>query len=110
MVVGLVLKGTSRIIIPKILRQNALNKLHTSHLGTSKMMLWARRCVHWPEINTDIRELCEMYKICKKYSARQPSETLKNDLVSTKPWDTIAADIFEFQRKLFLIIVDRCSK
>ena len=91
---GLLLKGTSRIIIPKRLTQNALNKLHISHLGTSKVILQARTCVFWPGINVDIRELCETCEICKKISARQSSETLKNDLVSTKPWDTLAADTF----------------
>ena len=45
MVDGLVLKGISRIVIPKVLRQNALNKLHMSHLGTSKAILWAKTCV-----------------------------------------------------------------
>ena len=45
MVEGLVLKGSSRINIPKRLRQNALNKLHISHLGNSKMILHARICV-----------------------------------------------------------------
>ena len=72
---GLVLKGTSRLVIPNILRQNALNKLHISHLGTSKMILQARMCVFWLGINADIRELCEICEICKKFSVRQPSET-----------------------------------
>ena len=45
---GLVLKGTKRIIVPEKLRENALNKLHISHLGTSKTILRARTCVFWP--------------------------------------------------------------
>ena len=44
MVDGLVLKGTSRIIIPKRLRQNALHKHHI-YLGASKTILQARVCV-----------------------------------------------------------------
>ena len=42
---GLVFKGSNRIIDPEKLRQNALNKLHISHLGTSKTILRARTCV-----------------------------------------------------------------
>ena len=41
---------------------------------------------------------------------KQPSESLRNDLVCTKPWDTLACHLFEFHGKLFLIIVDRYSK
>ena len=41
---------------------------------------------------------------------KQLSNSLRNDLVCTKPWDTQACDLFEFQGKLFLIIVDRYSK
>ena len=107
---GLVLKGTSRIIVPKKLRQNALNKLHVSHLGTIKTILRARNYVFWPGINEDIKQLCKNCKIWNKFSTRQPSESLKNDLVCTKLWDTLACDLFEFQGKLFLIIIDRYSK
>ena len=107
---GLVLKGTNGIIIPEKWRQNALNKLHISHLGASKMILRARTCVLWPVINGDIKQVCESCEICNKFSARQQSESLRNDLVCTKPLDTLARDLFEFHGKLFLIIVDRYSK
>ena len=98
---GLVLKGTNRIIVPKKLGQNALNKLHVSHLGTVKTILRARTCVFWPGINRDIKQLCDNCEICNNFSARPPSESLKNDLVCTKPWNTLACDLFEFQKKLF---------
>ena len=49
-------------------------------------------------------------EICNKFSVRQPSQCLKNDLVYTKPWDTLACAPFEFHGQLFLIIVDRYSK
>ena len=107
---GLVLKGTNRIIVPKKLRQNALNKCHVFHLGTSKTILRARTCVFWPGINGDIKQLCDNCEICNKFMTRQLYESLKHDLVCTKPWNTLACDLFEFQGKLFLIIVDRYSK
>ena len=110
MINGLVLTGTSRITVPEKLRQNALNKLHVSHLGTNKTILRARTCVFWPGINGDIKHLCKRCENCNQFSARQPSESLRNDLVCTKPWDTLACDLFEFQGKLFPIIVDRYSK
>ena len=107
---GLVLKGTNRIIVPESLRQNALIKLHFSHLGTIKTILRARTCVFWPGINGDIKQLCESCEIFNKFSARQPSESLRKDLVCTKPWNTLACDLFESHGKMVLIIVDRYSK
>ena len=62
---GLVLKGTNRIIVPKKLRQNALNKLHICHLDASKTILRARICVFWPGINRYIKQLC---KNCEIYN------------------------------------------
>ena len=102
--------GTNRIIVPKSLRQNVFNKLHVSHLGTSKTTLRARPCIFWPGIYGNIKQLYKTCEICNKFSTRQPPESLKNDLVCTKPWNTLAYDLFEFQGKLFLIIVDRYSK
>ena len=103
---GLVLKGTNSIIVPEKLRQNALNK---PHLGTSKMIVRARTCVFWPGLNGDIKQLCKSCEVCSKFSAKQPSESLRNDLVCTKLWDTLAWNLFEFHGKLFAIIVDRYS-
>ena len=76
---GLIVKGTSRIIVPEILGQNALNKLHVSNLGTSKTILRTRTHVFWPGINGDIKQLCDNCEICNKFSSRQPSGSLKND-------------------------------
>ena len=58
------------------------------------MILRARTCVSWPRINGDIKQLCES---CEIFNC-------------TKPQDTLAFDLFEFQGKLFLIIVHRYSK
>ena len=107
---GLVLKDTNGIIVSEKLWENALNKLHVSHLGTSKTILRARTCVFWPGINGDIKQLCNNCEICNKFATRQQSESLENHLVCIKPWDTLACDLFEFHGKLFLIIIDRYSK
>ena len=92
-------KRNNRIIVPETLRQNTLNKLHISHLGTSKTMLRARSCVFWPGINGGIKQLCNNCEICNKFSTRQPSESLKNDLVCAKPWGTLACDLLNSMGK-----------
>ena len=80
---GFVLKGTNRIIVPENLRQNALNKLYVFHLSTSKTIFRSRTCVFWPGINRDIKQLRDNCEFCNKFSTRQLSESLKNDLVCT---------------------------
>ena len=55
-------------------------------------------------------EILSNYAKDVKNATRQPSESLRKDLVCTKPWDTLTFDLFEFHGKLFLIVVDRYSK
>ena len=53
---GLILKGT-RIVIPKKMKLNILERLHTGHLGQEKCKRRARATVFWPGINKDIEKM-----------------------------------------------------
>ena len=48
-----------------------------------------------------------MSPLCQE---KQPTETLLNDPVSTKPWNALAMDNFDFSGKHYLIVVDCFSK
>ena len=52
---GLLLKST-RIIIPKVMRDWFLNELHTGHLGITKCIELAKQTMYWPGINNDIEQ------------------------------------------------------
>ena len=47
---------------------------------------------------------------CATFQEKQPTETLLNDPVSTKPWNALAMNNFNFNGKHYLIVVDHFSK
>ena len=47
---------------------------------------------------------------CATFQEKQPTESLLNDPVSTKPWNALAMDNFDFNGKHYLIVVDCFSK
>ena len=78
---GLVLK-CNRIIILVSLRQDTLDKLHQSHLGTSKSLLSARSSFYWPGLTKDVTNLIEKCSSCQSFQNHQQRETLLNALPS----------------------------
>ena len=53
---GLILKGT-RIVIPKKMKMNIFERLHTGHLGQEKCKRRTISTVFWPDINKDIEKM-----------------------------------------------------
>ena len=108
---GQVLKGT-RIVIPRILREDILGLLHYSHLGEVKTQKLAKDKVFWPGISADIRELVRKCKICSEHQASQKDVELTSHDVVPGPWYKLGADLFfpEGQKAPYLIVVDYFSK
>ena len=50
---GIVMKGR-HIIIPKVLKQQALDQLHVNHMGIKKTKLLACKSIYWVNISNDI--------------------------------------------------------
>ena len=50
---SIVMKGR-HIIIPKVLKQQALDQLHVNHMGIEKTKLLVCKSIHWVNINNDI--------------------------------------------------------
>ena len=105
----LVLK-CDKIIIPVSLRQDTLDKLHQSHLGISKSLLWARSSFCCPGLTKDVTHLIEKCSSCQLFQNCQQRGTLLNVFSSSKLWTSLASDIFKFDGKSYLIVVDHMSK
>ena len=99
-----------RKIIPVSLRQDTLDTLHQSHVGISKSLLQARTSLYWPALTKDVTNLVERCSSCQSFQNYQQREILLNVLPSSKPWTSLASDIFEFDGKSYLIVVDCMSK
>ena len=102
---GLILKGT-RIVIPKKMKLNILERLHTGHLGQEKCKRRARATVFWPGINKDIEKMVNQCSDCIDHRARHCPEPLVPHEVQTQAWSKVGSDLFQLDNKDYLVIVD----
>ena len=75
-------------------------------MGIAKTKDQARTSFFWPNMNRDIEAHLSECHPCATFQGKQPKETLLNDPVSTKPWNALAMDNFDFNGKHYLIVVD----
>ena len=61
--------------------------------------------MNW-DIEAHLSECCP----CATFQEKQPTETLLNDPINTKPWNPLTMDNFDFNGKHYLIVVDHFSK
>ena len=102
------LKGR-HIVIPNSIRQQVLD-LHTNHMGIEKTKLLAHESVYWSSINVDIKKCIKNYPTYLEYQQTQPKEKIIHCNMPLRPWEVLGADIFHFNNKSYLCIVDYHSK
>ena len=61
-------------------------------------------------MNWDIEAHLSECHPCATFQEKQPTESLLNDPVSTKAWNALAMDNFDFNGKHYPIVVDCFSK
>ena len=105
MIDGLILKGKC-IIIPNGLKEQKLNQLHTNHMGIEKTKLLACECVYWPSINADIKKYIRQGVTCLQFQQMQPQEKIVHHNIPLRPWEVVGADVFHYNNKNYLGIVD----
>ena len=96
--------------MPNSLRGQVLNQLHTNHMGIKKPKLLAHECVYWPSINADIEKYIKQCPMCLKFQQTQPKEWILHHNIPLRPWEVIGADVFHFNNKNYLCIIDYNSK
>ena len=106
---GLLLKGT-RIVVPEAMKPRILNQLHAAHQGMEKTKLLARSSIFWVGINHDIEKMVSQCAVCQRHQPAQPREPLLPHDVAPRPWHTIAADLFHWEDKTFLLVGDTFSR
>nr|XP_039255975.1 uncharacterized protein K02A2.6-like isoform X1 [Styela clava]XP_039255976.1 uncharacterized protein K02A2.6-like isoform X1 [Styela clava] len=106
---GILFKGES-IIIPQSMRKIIMNRIHYAHLGIEKCKARARGCVFWPGINSDIAKTVSNCTTCLRYQRNNRKQPLIPHKVPSRPWAVVGADIFYFDGKDYLLVVDYYSK
>ena len=106
---GLMFSGL-KLIIPKELRNEMLDRIHSFHLSMVKCKSRAHEVLFWPSMNSDIEEKVSRCAICALNQPYNSKEPLKPTEVPDRPWSKIGVDLFEFKGQHYLMSVDYFSK
>ena len=99
-----------RIMIPRSLRAEILEKIHEGHLGMDKCKMRAREIVYWPGMSREIEDMVARCNTCALYRRGNQREPLILHELPHRPWAKLGADIFTFGNADYLIVVDYFSK
>ena len=105
---GVLVKG-SKIIIPRALRPEMLDKIHEGHMEIEKCQARARQVMYWPNSCQHIEHKVNRCSVCQQFRYRQPKEPLQQHEVPSEPWLNIGADLFNLNGSNYLVVVDYTS-
>ena len=105
---GLLMKG-NRLVIPVSMRLDVLDKLHEGHQGITKCRERAKTSVWWPGLSKQLEELVNNCYTCIKERVNRPEPVIPSELPD-RPWQKLAADLFELKGQTFLLVVDYFSR
>ena len=106
---GLIYKAHN-ILIPPSLRADTLQKLHQSHQGIEKTKILARESIFWPGMNSQIEELVSNCSTCLHHASANQREPLHPHEIPSRPWKKVGTDLFDWNGKPYLIVVDYYSR
>lgn len=86
-----------RIIPPRTMRTDMLQKLHIAHQGMQRTKALARKHWYWPGMTRDIEQMVETYGTCQQFQPRNQKEPLISHNIPEHPWLKVEADIFEIK-------------
>ena len=106
---GLILKNL-RVVVPLTLRSEILNILHQGLIEIERTKLCTRNTVYWRGISKGITELISICEICISFRNAQPTRPLFKHEIPNQPWVKIGTDLFSFDNKDYVIVVDYTSR
>lgn len=98
-----------RIVVPKSLQTETLQKLHEGHQGLTRCRLRAKISVWWPGISKQLKSYVENCPQCAR-DAKSPKEPLIPTPLPAYPWQKVATDLFHLDGKDYIVIVDYFSR
>ena len=86
-----------------------LLELHSAHQGIESATRRARDTVYWPHSNQELKDHISRCATCETYSAKQRKEPLIPHEIPTTAWVKVSCDLFELEKKTYLVTVDYYS-
>ncbi|CAC5416292.1 unnamed protein product [Mytilus coruscus] len=89
---GILFRG-ERGIIPRTLRIDMMQRVHSSHIGIGGSLRRAKECLYWPGMHSDITQYIQSCETCKMFENKQQKETLIPHEVPDRPWARVGTDL-----------------
>ena len=99
-----------RIIIPKALQGEILQRIHSGHQGRVRSKALARQAVFWTNINADIDNVVNKCEQCLKTRKLPGKVKMEPHEVPTRPFEKVGADIVTVFGTKYQVVVDYFSK
>ena len=99
----------SRIVVPKQLQKETLQRIHTGHLGIEKCRKRTSSSVWWPGVMQQITQLVQNCQVCLKES-KPGKEPLISTVLPKFPWQVVGTDLFELNKDNYVLVVDYFSR
>ena len=99
----------SRIVVPQLLREDTLHKIHQGQQGIVRCSLRLRSSVWWPGASKELAGMIEQCPECAKVATpwREPLITTP---VPEYPWQVVGSDLFELHGVKYLLVADYLSR
>ena len=105
---GIIMIG-QRAFVPKALQREYLKQLHSAHMSVEATKRRAKECVYWNTINTDIEQFVNSCQTCNANKPNHQKEDMILLPIPELPFQIVAADLFQWHGKQYLVIVDSYS-
>ncbi|UYV65503.1 K02A2.6-like [Cordylochernes scorpioides] len=105
---GLLMRSC-RLVIPASMKLEILDKLHAGHFGITKTRLRARETVWWLGISEEIAETVRKCSVCIQEAVSKHEPLIPTNF-PTRPWQKIGMDLFKFENKWYLVVIDYYSR
>lgn len=106
---GVILRG-ERIVVPRSLRYEMKQNIHSGHLGINSCLRRARTYLYWPGMSVEVKQFIENCFTCSSFHNNQPLQPLFVHEVPNRPWEKVGIDIFTIKNRNYLITVDYFSQ
>ena len=97
-----------RIIVPRSLQREILNRIHEGHQGIERCRMHTKTSVWWPGISSQITTLVENCPTCVMENKHR-REPLMMTKIPEYPWQVLATDLFELEGEHYLLVSDYFS-
>lgn len=99
----------NRIVVPKTLQRETLEKIHEGHQGIQRCLMRVKSSVWWPGIANHITQRVQNCSTCAREASIR-REPLMTTPLPDYPWQVLGSDLFQVKGDHYLLVVDYFSR